>query len=332
MIELDAEQWLALSTSPAAYAFAALFGALWGSFGNVCIYRMPPSDEHPRGRSVVAPGSHCFACGAAVRWYDNVPLLSFLWLRGRCRDCKAEFSPRYLLVEAASAMLFAAAYYYVVAIVMVDARPGAQLLQVGVLWAFLWTLLVITFIDLDHQLILDKLTYPAIPIFYGLGMLLPDAEWQRGLIGMAVGYGLIRAISDGFYYLTKREGMGYGDGKLLAIIGALYGWQGVFVSLFLGSLLGSIISIAILLVTGTREEELEPATTAASSLEQGPADQDGTSELGGANDEQEVEENLSSRQRLGRVAVPFGPFLAMAAVIYVFTESYLRLRFFTLWD
>ena len=90
MIEMDAQhvaqEWAALSTSPAAYAFAALFGALWGSFANVCIYRMPPSDAHPKGLSVVLPGSHCFACGKPVRWYDNVPLLSYLWLRGRCRD------------------------------------------------------------------------------------------------------------------------------------------------------------------------------------------------------------------------------------------------------
>jgi len=77
-----------LSTTPFAYAFAVLLGLLWGSFANVCIYRMPPTEAHPNGRSVVTPGSHCFACGAPVRWYDNVPLVSYLWLRGRCRACR----------------------------------------------------------------------------------------------------------------------------------------------------------------------------------------------------------------------------------------------------
>lgn len=314
MTEMDAQQWAALSTSPAAYVFAALFGALWGSFANVCIYRMPPSDEHPRGLSVVSPGSHCFACGKAVRWYDNVPLLSFLWLRGRCRDCGTGFSARYLLVEATTAMLFVAAYHYVFAIALVDAQPSTQLLQFGVLVAFLWTLVVITFIDLDHQLILDKISYPAIPIFYGLGMLLPGADWKRGLIGIAVGYGVVRAISDGFYYLTKREGMGYGDGKLLAIIGALYGWQAVFVSLFLGSLLGSVISIGLLLAIG-KHRAATPAP-AATDLETSTAE--------------DAQEDSAPEQGIGRIAVPFGPFLAAAAVIYVFTESYLRLH--VLWQ
>jgi leader peptidase (prepilin peptidase)/N-methyltransferase len=80
-----------LAASPTAYAFVIVLGLLWGSFANVCIYRWPPTDELPKGRSVVRPGSHCFACQAPIRWYDNVPLVSWLWLRGRCRACKAPF-------------------------------------------------------------------------------------------------------------------------------------------------------------------------------------------------------------------------------------------------
>jgi len=287
---LQPEIWALVSTSAFAYAFVALLGALWGSFGNVCIYRMPPSEEFPKGRSVSTPGSHCFACGAKVRWYDNVPLLSYLWLRGACRDCKTSFSPRYLLVEAASMLLFVAAWHFVVSPQYHNAYPpplpSEQLLSFGVLAAFLWTLLIITFIDFDHQLILDKITYPAIPIFYGLGMLLPQASWQHGLWGIAVGYGLVRLISDGYWLLTKREGMGYGDGKLLAIIGAIYGWQGVFVSLFLGSILGSVISIPLLLLQRSQASK--------------------------------TEENNEEEDDLGHMAVPFGPFLAMAALIYAF--------------
>ena len=297
MFELDAELWAVFSTSKTAFTFVAVLGALWGSFGNVCIYRMPPSEEFPKGRSVVAPGSHCFACGADVRWYDNVPLLSFLWLRGACRDCKTSFSPRYLLVEGAAALLCVAAYYYVVAIAFTASTPGEQLLRFGVLAAFFWLLLIITFIDFDHQLILDKLTYPSIPIFYGLGLLLPNASPMAGLIGIAAGYGVVRLISDGYWLLTQREGMGYGDGKLLAIIGALLGWQAVLVSLFLGSLLGAVITISLhgfrLAFAGSKGERAAPD--------------------------------------LGRVAVPFGPFLASAAIIYVFAESELRIALAPLW-
>ena len=303
----DAELWANIATSPAAYAFAALFGALWGSFANVCIYRMPPSDEFPQGRSVVAPGSHCFACGKDVRWYDNVPLLSFLWLRGQCRDCKATFSARYLFVEAATALLFVGAYHYVVDVAYLYQSPTEQLVRFAVLAAFLWTMVVITFIDLDHKLILDKLSYPAIPVFYGLGLLLPHHDWKHGLIGIAVGYGFVRLISDGFYLLTKREGLGYGDGKLLAIVGALFGWQGVMVSLFVGSMLGTVILVPLLTIQRARSPKSEPAV--------------------------ETEEGAHSDeiQSVGRIAVPFGPFLASAAILYLFSESLLRVRFWVFW-
>jgi leader peptidase (prepilin peptidase)/N-methyltransferase len=101
------------STTAGAYAFVVLLGLLWGSFANVCIYRWPPSDdadlgpvEFPNGRSVITPGSHCFACKQPIKWYDNVPLLAWLWLRGKCRSCKAAFSSRYLIVEALTGVLF----------------------------------------------------------------------------------------------------------------------------------------------------------------------------------------------------------------------------------
>lgn len=302
----DAEVWAALVQSPFAYVVAGVLGALWGSFGNVCIYRMPPSDEFPKGRSVVHPGSHCFACGSPVRWYDNIPLISWLWLGGKCRDCADEFSPRYLFVEAAAVLLFLAAYHYVVAIAYLYAPAGEQILRFGILAAFLWTLLIITFIDLDHQLILDKMTYPAIPIFYGLGMLLPGATWSEGLIGIAVGYGVVRLIADGYWLLTKREGMGYGDGKLLALIGALFGWQAVVVSLFLGSLIGSVISIALLLIFRPKQEPEEGDVDVAA-------------------------EEMEAEPGIARIAVPFGPFLAAAAVVYAFAESYLQVTLSTLW-
>src|SRR5947209_2384679 len=98
-----------LATTPAACVLAVVLGLLWGSFANVCIYRWPPSDAFPDGRSVVRPPSHCFACKTPVRWYDNLPVLSYLWLRGRCRACGVAFSPRYVLVEALTGALFGVA-------------------------------------------------------------------------------------------------------------------------------------------------------------------------------------------------------------------------------
>ena len=292
----------ALARGPAALAFAFLFGTLWGSFANVCIYRWPPTDQHPNGRSVVTPGSHCGACGKPVRWYDNVPMLSYLWLRGRCRDCGVSFAPRYLLVEIATGMLFATAWWFAV-----DARAllepfDQRLIRFAIGAAFIWTMVVILFIDLDHKLILAWPAYPAIPIFYGLGLLLPERHWADGLIGAVVGYGLVRMIADGYYYLTKREGMGYGDGVLLALVGALLGWRGVVVSLFLGSMIGVVVAVpALLLARRKAAAEPQPET---------PTD----------GDEAEADPGLA------RTEIPFGPFLATAAVFWWLAEPYLTIK------
>jgi leader peptidase (prepilin peptidase)/N-methyltransferase len=304
-----------LAASPWGYVAAFVFGTLWGSFANVCIYRWPPSEQHPKGRSVVAPGSHCFACGAPVRWYDNVPLLSFLWLRGRCRDCGAGFSARYLLVEALTGLLFAVAWYAAIDVGALWEPLPARLIRFAVVAAFCFVLVVITFIDLDHQLILDKLTYPAIPIFYGLGLLLPERDWKDGLIGAALGYGIVRLVSDGYYFLTKREGLGYGDGKLLAIIGALLGWKGVIFALFGGSTLGSVIGVAAVLLARRGDEDAAAASHAKSAEGQSVAPADA--------DPGEVDRPPSLRH----TALPFGPFLAAAAVVYVFAEPWLAVRF-----
>jgi len=293
-----------LAQSAWALGFAFLFGTLWGSFANVCIYRWPPTDEHPNGRSVVAPGSHCGACGKPVRWYDNVPILSYLWLRGACRDCKATFAPRYLLVEAATGMLFATAWWFAVDARILLEPLDLRVLRFGIGAAFIWTMVVILFIDLDHKLILAWPAYPAIPVFYGLGLLLPERAWYDGLIGAAVGYGIVRLIADGYYYLTKREGMGYGDGVLLALIGTLLGWRGVVVSLFAGSMLGTLVAVPALVL----------ARRKAAPVQGAPAD---------AQPDAADEEDPG----LARTEIPFGPFLATAAVFWWLAEPYLTVRF-----
>ncbi len=273
--------------SPSAYALVAVLGALFGSFANVCIARLPPTEAHPKGRSIARPGSRCGSCDAPVAWYDNIPIFSYLWLRGRCRRCGAEFSARYLFVEAAVAMLFVALYHVTMGPAFSADPPAIALYRFLVFAAFSLALVVITFIDLDHKLILDKITYPAIPLFYVMGLALPETGVWDGVIGAAVGYGLIRAVSDGYYALTKREGLGYGDGKLLAVVGALLGWQAVVAALFLGSILGSVIGVSAIAVARAR-----------------------AARAGQRTDDDEVS--------LRHVELPFGPFLAAGALAYLF--------------
>ncbi|MDX2090908.1 MAG: prepilin peptidase [Kofleriaceae bacterium] len=256
-----------LAASWGTYAFVVLLGLLWGSFANVCIYRWPPSEEFPNGRSVVAPGSHCFACKAPVRWYDNVPLLSWLWLRGKCRSCQAPFSARYLIVEAVTGALFAVAWYVTVELGAMFEPFDQRLLRFAIYAGFSFVMVVISFIDLDHKLILDKVTLPSIVIFYGLGLLL-GRSWYQGLVGIAIGYGLPWAVGVVYWVLTEREGLGLGDSKLLALVGALLGTSGVIASLFGGAMLGSVIGVLMLLLRQPAPAKAsdEPPASRASAL------------------------------------------------------------------
>jgi leader peptidase (prepilin peptidase) / N-methyltransferase len=300
-----------------SYAFVIFLGTLWGSFGNVCIYRWPPSEKFPKGRSVVSPPSHCFVCGARVRWYDNTPLISYLWLRGKCRDCKTQFSARYLIVEALTGILFGAAWWAAMNHPLAaNASYNLRVLYFVVYAAFAFFLVVVTFIDLDHMLILDIVTYPSVPVFYGLGLLL-HKTWWHGLIGIAVGYGIIVAIRSLYWLIRRREGMGLGDAKLLAVIGSLWGWQGVLVALFGGSVLGSVVGIAAIVAMKMR----------------------GTSEVGGTGEDSASDDSTDADEQasdsgpapdlnfaLGNVAIPFGPFLTAAALFYMLAHPYFSIQ------
>lgn len=288
------DELLVLTHWPGA-VLAVVLGLLWGSFANVCIYRWPPTDEFPDGRSVVKPGSHCFVCKAPVRWYDNVPMLSYLWLRGKCRDCHTAFSARYLIVEGMTALLFGVAWWFTLG------QGGMfEALDVRAMWfvvdaAFIFVMVVIFFIDLDHMLILDKLTYPAAIAFYAITFALPGYRWYDGLIGAAVGYGVPWLIGEVWFRLRKIEGMGLGDSTMLMVVGALLGWKGVVASLFGGSLIGTVIT---LIAMSLRRSEPEPEP---------------------GSDEPE-------RTALQK-EVPFGPFLAVAALFYLFAAPWIDLHF-----
>lgn len=287
-----------LSTSVTAYACAIVFGLLWGSFANVCIYRLPA------GRSIVRPGSQCGSCHQPVKWYDNVPLLAWLWLRGKCRSCGARFSARYLVVEAVTGALFGVAWWCAVdAGVFWNESLDLRVLRFLIMAAFCVVMVVILFIDLDHMLILDKLTLPSIAVFYGLSLLLPERTWYDGLIGAAIGFGVPWLVGEIYYRLRGIDGLGLGDAKLLALIGALLTWKGVVVSLFGGSVLGVVISLPTLLVKRRGSADQTPPATG------------------------EPAESVEPAASVMRTQLPFGPFLVVAALFYLFAEQWLQLRF-----
>lgn len=300
-----------LATSPATYALVVVLGLLLGSFANVCIYRWPPTDEHPHGRSVVRPGSHCAACAAPIRWYDNVPVLAWLWLRGRCRACGAAFSARYLLVEALTGALFGVAWWMVVVAGVLWEPFDVRLVRFAIYAAFCFVMVVIAFIDLDHKLILHKVTVPSIVAFYALGLLLPERAWWHGLAGAAIGYGLPWLIGEVYYRVTGREGLGLGDGMLLAVVGALLGWQGVVVALFGGSVVGSVIGIGVLLAGRGGPEQ----------------DGDGGDGGDGGDSGDPPADSAAPAPSLMKAELPFGPFLAIAALFYLFAEPWIHLHF-----
>jgi leader peptidase (prepilin peptidase) / N-methyltransferase len=285
---------VALAGSPLALMFAGVFGALWGSFFNVCIARLP------RHESVVRPGSHCFACGAPVRAVDNIPILSYFILRGRCRACGAGFSLRYAAVEALTAGISVLLYWFFVAGVADAGVPlGLRLARYLLAFAFAGVLVVLSFIDLDTKWLPDVITLPAIPVFLFAGIALGDIPWLDRVIGGAVGYVAVRIISDGYYYLTGREGMGLGDGKLLAVIGVMLGWRSLPVVIFMASLLGVLVSVPILLWQRRHQQAPAPAPTSVET-----ADPPAAGEAPAAS--------------IRRAEVPFGPFLALSALVYLF--------------
>jgi leader peptidase (prepilin peptidase)/N-methyltransferase len=208
-------------------------GVAVGSFLNVCIWRIPA------GKSIVYTPSHCPHCAAPISHRDNIPLLSYLLLRGRCRSCGGGISLRYPAVEALTGILLVLLLY----------RFGVSP-QWAVYSIFAAALIVISFIDVDHQIIPDVISLPGIVLgllFSALGQGPPLID---SAIGVLVGGGILYAVAVGYHALTGREGMGGGDIKLLAMIGAFLGWQAVFVTLILGSLAGSLVGIGLMLAQG----------------------------------------------------------------------------------
>ncbi|OFZ19047.1 MAG: peptidase A24 [Bdellovibrionales bacterium RBG_16_40_8] len=232
-----------------------VFGACFGSFANVVIYRLP------KGESIITPRSRCMACGQSIAWTDNIPIISWFLLRGRCRKCRASYSFRYPLVELIMASLFLGLY-----------------LKLGFSWllleylVFTFGLVTVSFIDFDHMILPDVFTLSGIVLGLTGALINPERDFLSSLWGMLLGGGSLYAVAVIYSALRKQEGMGGGDIKLLAWIGALLGWTSVPFVVLSSSVIGSIVGSVSMI---------------------------------------KKKDGLSH-------AIPFGPYLALGALLYIF--------------
>jgi leader peptidase (prepilin peptidase) / N-methyltransferase len=208
--------------------FSGIVGLCVGSFLNVCIYRLP------REESVQGPASHCPSCWAPLKWYDNIPVFSYLVLRGRCRRCGLRISPMYPLVELITAVMFVTAYAVF--------GPGWVL---AARLIFGCAMIVLFVIDLQHHILPNAITLPGIVVGLAFSLIAPPG-CHDALIGAMLGAGILFAIAEGYYRLRGIEGMGMGDVKMLAMVGAFLGWELMLVTLLLSTLLGTIVGVGII--------------------------------------------------------------------------------------
>jgi len=212
---------------PPSALVVTLFGLVVGSFLNVCMHRLPLRE------SVVWPASRCPRCRADLKAYDNIPVLSYLLLRGRCRACREPISLQYPVVELLTGATFLAAFL---------------LFEPPVLFQrllFASAMIVLFVIDLEHRILPDVITLPGIVLGFLFSFFMPPG-WRDALIGIGVGGGSLWLMGEAYFRLRGEEGMGFGDVKMLAMIGAFLGWKLMLLTLILSSFLGSIIGVAII--------------------------------------------------------------------------------------
>ena len=260
---------------PAAFGvWVFALGAVVGSFLNVVIARVP------KRQSIVSPGSRCPRCGNAIAWYDNIPIVSWILLRGRCRKCGLPISTRYPLVELLTGVLAVAVFK----------SEGPTWTAVG-LFAFVAALVALAYIDLDTWLLPHQITWPLLAAGLASPLWDPELTWQASLIGAAAGFALFAAIALIGEKLLKRETMGWGDVWLLAAIGAWLGWPALLPVVLLSAVQGAVVGSILLAVRREPEPSPPPAPAPTSS------------------DDDWVPP---------KHAVPYGPFLSLAAIEYLF--------------
>lgn len=275
---------------------AFLFGAAWGSFANVVIVRWP------QGLSVVRPASHCPACKKPIPFYDNIPVLSYIVLRGKCRTCKRSFSPRYVIVELSMGLLAVA----VLRITLLNTPPTILfgVTEFFVWFAFVWALVTAGMIDLETFLIPDAITLPGVAVGILVNGLVLKTGWIDFVVGAFGGYAVIALLFvHGYKLLTGYSGMGEGDPKLVAMIGAFLGIKGAVFSVFVAAIQGLLLGSILVIVRKRSGRGPKPV------LYDNELNANGEDILDGAG--------------FRKARVPFGPFLALGAIEYVFWGHFL---------
>ncbi len=257
------ENFFHFMNSYLGYAIFFIFGSIIGSFLNVVILRLPAP-----GGSIVFPASHCPSCDTSLKWYDNIPLLSFIILRRKCRTCGALISWQYPLVELAMGLISLALYdnFFISA-------------RFFIFFIYCAALLVIIFIDFYHQIIPDVISLPGIILGFAFSLLNPELAWSDSGLGILLGGGIFYIVSMSYYLVTRRIGMGGGDIKLLAMIGAFQGWQSLPFVILGSSVAGIIVGVWAMI----------------------------------------------EQKKGGQSVIPYGPFLAGTAMVYLFFEQPVQL-------
>jgi leader peptidase (prepilin peptidase)/N-methyltransferase len=304
---------MALADFPPLFllVFAGLLGLLFGSFANVVIYRLP------RSENLAYPASHCPACGAPIKPYHNLPVLGFLWLRGRASCCKAPIPWRYPAVELLGGLWSLA----VMRGLVLDLPGATPIWRAGLLFAIYLALgvmlLCAIFIDLDHMLLPDALTLGGL----ALGLVsapLRGQELLASALGAGIGFVVVWLLFvEGYRLLRGFPGMGLGDAKLLALTGAWFGWRGVLFALLAGSVLGTLTAIAVYAARG-RLEEPESVTRDREELERELEQLTGDERA--ALEQELAKDPLFQKpgSGIGQARLAFGPFLAVATLAYLF--------------
>ena len=241
-----------IETIPLAFSIpvAAAFGSIVGSFLNVCIYRLPI------GKSVAWPASGCPHCRRLLVWYENIPVLSYLVLGGRCRTCHEAIGLRYPAIEALTAVMFALAWW--------EYGPGPLL---AARLIFGCALIVLFAIDLEHQLLPNAITLPGIVVGFAFS-LFTEPGWPASLIGILVGGGVLYGVAEAYYRVRHEEGLGMGDVKMLAMVGAFIGWKLALLTLMMASVSGTVIGLILI---ATRKGSLKYALPFGTFLALGAA-------------------------------------------------------------
>ena len=244
-----------MTAALAIWSFAA--GAIIASFLNVVIWRVP------RGESIVRPGSHCPQCGAAIRWWQNVPILSYLALRGRCASCKCRISARYPAVELLGGILFCAAYLKFNPLALPAREQAAATVLLVAAWIWIALMIAGSFIDFDHLLLPDFTTVGGMVLGLGANAVLSlmrhtPAPIVSSAAGLATGFGILWAVRFAGSKIARREAMGMGDVFLLGAVGAMFGPVAAAATLILSSVAGSIAGMAMVALSKIRLGEMKP--------------------------------------------------------------------------